>query len=99
MNIQQNDDGEKGIFFIANDNNESSGKNIAEMTYVWDGSEKIVINHTEVDPSLKGKGVGKLLVSDAVAFARSKNIKILPLCSFAKNVFDKTAEFSDVLAK
>ncbi len=33
----------------------------------------------------------------AVAFAREKNIKIIPLCPFAKKVFDKTPEYSDVL--
>lgn len=97
MDIKQKDDGEKGMFFVESDNNVASEKNLAEMTYVWQGNEKIVINHTEVDSSLKGKGVGKLLVSNAVEFARSKNIKIVPVCSFAKGVFDKTPEFSDVL--
>jgi uncharacterized protein len=32
-----------------------------------------------------------------VKFAREKNIKILPLCSFAKSVFDKMEEIRDVL--
>lgn len=97
MDVKQKDNGEKGIFFIEADNEVSSDKTIAEMTYVYEGKEKIIINHTEVDPSLKGKGVGKLLVLNAVEFARSKNIKILPLCSFAKSVFDKTPELIDVL--
>jgi predicted GNAT family acetyltransferase len=92
MNIKQNDNGKKGSFFI-----EMDDKTVAEMTYVWVGKERVIIDHTDVDPILKGKGVGKLLVSKAVEFAREKNIKIYPLCPFAKSVFDKTPEFSDVL--
>jgi predicted GNAT family acetyltransferase len=97
MDVKQKDNGEKGMFFIESDNDVPSGEPLAEMTYVWEGKEKIIINHTEVDSSLKGKGVGKLLVSKGVEFARSKNLKIVPRCSFAKSVFDKTPEFSDVL--
>jgi len=43
------------------------------------------------------KVLAKKMVAQAVAFAREKNIKIIPLCPFAKKVFDKTPEFKDVL--
>jgi predicted GNAT family acetyltransferase len=92
MIVKQTDDGKKGKFFI-----EMDSKTVAEMTFVWVGTERIIIDHTEVDPILKGQGAGKLLVANAVEFARLKNIKIFPLCPFAKSVFDKTPEFSDVL--
>jgi len=92
MNIQNQDDGKKGQFFI-----EEKGFHLAEMTYVWVGEEKFIINHTEVSEQLKGMGAGKQLVSKAVEFARKKNIKIIPLCPFAKSVFDKVTEFRDVL--
>jgi hypothetical protein len=38
-----------------------------------------------------------LRVSKAVDFAREKGIKIIPLCPFAKSVFDKVEQFRDVL--
>ena len=59
----------------------------------------MIIEHTEVDDSLAGKGVGKQLVSTAVDFARTNNIKIIPLCPFAKSVFDRVKEWQDVLVK
>jgi uncharacterized protein len=92
MEILQKDNGQKGIFYI-----EQEGSIVAEMTYVWAGKDRIIIDHTDVDAGLKGKGAGKQMVSKAVDFARQKGIKIIPLCPFAKSVFDKVAEFSDVL--
>lgn len=92
MEIQQQDNGIKGSFYI-----EESSEPLAEMTYVWSGADKIIIDHTEVSPKLEGKGIGKQLVHKAVEFAREKHIKILPLCPFAKAVFNKVDAYHDVL--
>lgn len=92
MEILNKDDGKKGQFYI-----EKDGKVIAETTYVWSGPQRIIIDHTEVDESLKGKNIGKQLVHKVVMFAREKHIKVMPLCPFAKAVFDKTPEYQDVL--
>lgn len=92
MDVKQKDNKGKGAFYI-----EENSTLLAEMTYVWAGQDRIIIDHTEVSPDLKGKGAGKQLVSKAVDFARANNIKIIPLCPFAKSVFDKVAEFKDVL--
>lgn len=68
------------------------------MVYRMDTPEKMVIEHTEVDESLKGKGVGLQLVTEAVEYARENNIRIVPVCSFAAAIFKKKEEFKDVLA-
>lgn len=82
----------KGFFYISID-----GKTEAKMTFVFAGPNKIIIDHTEVNEGHNGKGFGKKMVTKAVEFAREKGIKIVPLCPFAKKVFDKTTEFNDVL--
>lgn len=92
MEIKQKDDGKKGMFYV-----EENNIVLAEMTYVWAGTDRIIIDHTEVSAALAGKGVGKQLVSKAVEFARANNIKIIPLCPFAKSVFEKVQDFNDVL--
>ena len=92
MDIQHTDDGFKGKFFIT-----QNDKELAEMTYVWVGTKKIIIDHTEVDDALRGQGAGRQLLAQAVEFARTTQIKIIPLCPFAKSVFDKVKEYSDVL--
>lgn len=76
---------------------EENGKEIATMSYTFAGDTKFIIDHTEVDPSQGGKGLGKQLLKAAVEFARKNSYKIMPLCPYAKAVFEKTDEYNDVL--
>ena len=92
MEIQQINDIRKGYFEAIED-----GKEAGKMTYTWAGDSKFIIDHTEVSPEFNGKGVGKKLVMAAVDYARANNLKIIPLCPFAKSVFDKVEEIRDVL--
>ena len=84
---------EKKFFFYIEENN----KRIATMVCSFAGDTKFIIEHTEVDPAYEGKGLGKLLVKAAVDFAREKQYKVIPLCPYAKKVFDKALEYRDVL--
>jgi hypothetical protein len=92
MEINQQQEGGKGRFYM-----EENGKEVATMTYSFAGESKFIIDHTEVDPSQNGKGLGKQLLKAAVEFARKHHYKIVPLCPYAKAVFDKTPEYGDVL--
>ncbi|GAA3730395.1 GNAT family N-acetyltransferase [Flavobacterium ginsengisoli] len=92
MEIQQINDTRRGYFEAVED-----GKEAGKMTYTWAGDSKFIIDHTEVSPDFNGKGVGKKLVMAAVDYARANNVKIIPLCPFAKSVFDKVPEIHDVL--
>lgn len=94
MEILLKVNGNKGKFYV----NQNS-KTLAEMTFVWAGDDKIIIDHTEVQEALAGQQVGKQMVQKAVEMARTKHIKIIPLCPFAKSVFDKIAAYEDVLYK
>ena len=92
MEINHRKEENKGTF-IAKENDVKAG----EMTYSKAGDTLIIIDHTEVDPAFGGQGVGKKMVLAAVDFARENNIKILPLCPFAKAAFDKDSTIQDVL--
>lgn len=92
MEIKQRENEKRGRFFV-----EIEGKKLALMTYSKAGPGKIIIDHTEVDESLKGQGVGYELVEAAVEYARENNIKIMPLCPFAAAVFKKREAYKDVL--
>jgi uncharacterized protein len=92
MNIQHQQQGSKGEWFI-----DENAKRLAEMSYSWAGDDKFIIDHTWVDDSLRGQHVGRQLLDQAVAYARERKVKIIPLCPFAKSVFDKDPSIGDVL--
>lgn len=94
MQIQQEEKDKLGSFFV-----EENGKRVAELAYTWRSYHLISIDHTEVDESLEGKGVGSLLVEHAVNFARETKIKLKLYCPFAIKVFARHKEFHDVLEK
>lgn len=91
--IEREDKGKKGRFIIY-DNDEFAG----EMTYTWAGKEKFIIDHTGVEDKFSGKGLAKQLVMEGVDYARKNNLKIIPLCPYAKSRFDKDKSIRDVLA-
>lgn len=81
-------------FYIGEDEQHTQ----AMMTYVPTGTTGFIIDHTEVtDESIKGQGAGKQMVMASVEYARNNELKIVPLCPFAKSVFDKNPEIRDVL--
>jgi len=92
MEIIHKDFENKGAFIAT-----SEGKIAGEMTYSKAGENLIIIDHTEVDSTFGGQGVGKKMLLAAVDFARKNKVKILPLCPFAKASFDKDISIQDVL--
>jgi len=92
MQVKQINEGHKG-YFAAVENETEAGR----MTYTWVGDTKFIIDHTEVNPAFNGKGVGKQMVVAAVEYARENQLKIIPLCPFAKATFDKNTDLQDVL--
>jgi predicted GNAT family acetyltransferase len=76
---------------------EVDGVKLAEMVYTMAGEKKMIIEHTEVDESLKGQGIGKKLQTALVEFVRAQEIKVIPLCPFANAMFKRMKEWQDVL--
>lgn len=93
-NIEHRESNSQGAFFIEG----SDGKRVAEMTYSRTNPSLIIIDHTEVDRSLGGQGVGRRLLDALVTWARNGKTKVVPLCPYAKAQFEKNPELRDVLA-
>lgn len=92
MDIKIEETDTKGVAFIETDNIK-----LAEMTYSIASPSLIIIDHTDVDDSLKGQGIGRKLLLKIIEKARNQNFKIIPLCPFAKSVFNKEESLQDVL--
>ena len=65
-----------------------------ELTYVFDENHNLVAEHTRVGEEHKGKGFGNALVQ----YARAEKIKVLPVCSFVKKVFERDESLNDIKA-
>ena len=94
MQIQHKQSDNRGMFFIASE----EGDILAELIYLKQGEESIILEHTEVDEELKGQNIGYQLVSAAVEHARSHHLKVVPMCPFAAAVINKKPEFRDLLS-
>ena len=92
MKIKHSETDSKGLF-EAFENDAMTGS----MSYSKAGEKLIIIDHTEVNPEFKGKLVGYQLLIAAIEYARLNQLKIIPLCPFAKSVFDKKTELRDDL--
>lgn len=92
--INHIDEGNRGYFIATKD-----GKRAGIMTYVKVGDNRFIIDHTEVDDEFGGLGIGKAMFNESVAFARENYLQIIPLCPFAKAMFNKDTSNNDVLYK
>jgi uncharacterized protein len=90
--VEHREDDAKGAFFVQNE-----GRRVAEMTYSRTNATMIIVDHTEVDASLSGQGVGRKLLDALVQWARATGTKVVPLCPFAKAQFNKDPSIRDVL--
>lgn len=57
------------------------------------------IEYVEVDPSLRGTGLGLQLVEKAVAFAKEAELKVVPICSYARAVIQRDANLAAALGQ
>ncbi len=92
MEIKQLNNEKNGIFSAT-----INGKRAGEMTYTWAGENQFIIDHTAVDPAFTGQGVGLKILEAVVEYARKKEKRVIPLCPFAKAMFEKHKELQDVL--
>ena len=55
------------------------------------------IEYVEVSPELRGTGLGKQLVERAVAFAKDSELRVIPICSYARAVIHRDPALSAAL--
>lgn len=89
---------------ISDENGPTGGRHIArlegveaEMTFSRASPQLVIIDHTGVPDSLRGKGVGQALAIHAVEAARAGGWKIIPLCPFFKAQAQRHPEWRDVV--
>lgn len=67
------------------------GERLGFLEYTRPDVGLMRIEYVEVDPSLRGTGLGRQLVEKAVAFAKDAKLKVVPICSYARAVIQRDA--------
>lgn len=86
---------EENKIYLNDDNNHM----IAVVTFPKAREGVVNLDHTFVDPSLRGQGVAGKLMEAAVAYFRSNNLKVKPTCSYAVKWFSEHPECADLVLK
>lgn len=92
MEIKLSESENKGRFFI-----EEEGKMLAQITWVKETEDHIILDHTFVDDSLRGQGIARQLFDKVIELARDRDIKIQPVCSYAQKMFEQNPEIADLM--
>jgi predicted GNAT family acetyltransferase len=69
------------------------------LEYSLPDAATMVIHFVEVDPDLRGRGLGERLVGAAVAWAREERRGVVARCSYARAVISRTLAYQDVVKK
>jgi hypothetical protein len=59
---------------------------------------RLILFHTEVDPSVEGRGVGGRLVSGTLDDIRARGLKITVKCPFVTAFLARNPEYRDLVA-
>jgi predicted GNAT family acetyltransferase len=69
----------------------------AELTFSKTKPTLVIADHTLVPQSMRGMGIGRLLVDRLIADARAGGYRIIPLCPFVKAQYVRHPEWADVM--
>lgn len=87
---------EKGrIYSLSEDN-----KLMAEATYRITGASEVNIDHTFVNPSMRGQGVAGKMMELVADHLRENSLKTVASCSYANNWLKKYRQtYSDIISE
>ena len=68
----------------------------AGFTEFLDRDGQRIFPHTEVDEKFEGRGLGTILVRQALEATRDAGLRIVPVCPMVAAFIDKNTEFGDI---
>jgi uncharacterized protein len=75
-----------------------AGDALAFIEYRRDG-HIVTMTYAEVPASLRGRGVGSVLVKGALELVRERGERVIPRCSFVQHYIRRHPEVHDLLAR
>jgi predicted GNAT family acetyltransferase len=75
----------------------AGSEEVAELTYSRVSVALVIVDHTVVPDSLRGRGVGAKLAERVVGDASQHGFKIIPLCPFFKAQAARHLDWADIV--
>lgn len=87
--------------FVHNENQialySESNELLAEITFPYFNESTVNINHTYVNPVLRGQGIASKLMLELIEELTKRNLKAVPSCTYAQAWFNKHPEYHNLL--
>ncbi len=71
------------------------GGRLAKVEYRMSGN-RMIITHTEVPETLRGKGLAEQLVAAAVQYARNDGLEVIAECDYANRFLNRDVTASSI---
>jgi uncharacterized protein len=88
--VRRNDDRNRYEIFV-------DGRLVGLTEYRQVGGS-LVFPHTEIDPAMRGQGLGAELVRGALDDVRGSGLDVVPRCWFVAEFIERHPEYGDLLA-
>ena len=76
---------------------DEAGRMAAQVTFHQRSDRAMSIDHTYVSPELRGQGTAGQLMAAAARRVRQRELKVVPVCSYAVSWFQDHPEEADLL--
>jgi uncharacterized protein len=73
------------------------GEVAGSIVYEHAGDRRLVFTHTFVEPRFRGRGVGNVLVREALNDVRAKGVTLTNFCDFVARYIQAHPEYADLL--
>jgi uncharacterized protein len=79
---------------------DNNGELTAEATFNFIDNNLVDIDHTYVNPSLRGQGIAAELMKAVMEYIKAKGLKVTASCSYANAWLRKNKEeYSDIISE
>ena len=69
-----------------------------KLDYIED-KDTFVITHVGVHPDLRNQGIAGKITQVALEYARSKSLRVIPMCSYAAAYIHRNPEYQSLIIK
>ncbi|MFP4178205.1 MAG: GNAT family N-acetyltransferase [Acholeplasmataceae bacterium] len=78
---------------------DDQGKTIVEATFPTIEDGVVNIDHTFVDPSLRGQGIASKLMHEVYRYVKEKGYEVVYTCPYATVWFKRNPDKTDIIAE